>query len=187
MVLPLVTFDTEYSECFHLVLSFILWTYFWNLTLCLCVCVCVWVCVLIAQSYLSLCDPMDCNSPGSSVHGILQGRILEWVAKPFSRVSSQPRDRTHVFCIIGRFFTVWATREAQCWNSCLQEYWSGLPSPSPQELPNPGIEPWSPASQADPLPFELSVQGCREIGHPCGLLVWVKMVQSSLGEQFVII
>ena len=51
-----------------------------------CVCVCVCVCVLVAQSCLTLCDPMDCSLPGSSVHGILQARILEWVA--FSRGSS---------------------------------------------------------------------------------------------------
>ena len=50
-------------------------------------------------------------SPGSSVHGILQARILEWVAIPFSRASSWPRDQTQVSCIAGRFFTVWATRE----------------------------------------------------------------------------
>ena len=47
----------------------------------------------------TLCDLMDCSSPGSSVHEISQARILEWVAIPFSRRSSQPRDRTQVFCI----------------------------------------------------------------------------------------
>ena len=56
---------------------------------------------------------MDCSPPGSSVHGVLQARILEWVAIPFSRGSSQPRDRTQVSCIAGGFFTSWATREAQ--------------------------------------------------------------------------
>ena len=56
-------------------------------------------------------DPMDCCLPDSSVHGILQVRILEWVAIPFSRGSSQPRDRTWVSCTAGRFFTIWATRE----------------------------------------------------------------------------
>ena len=56
---------------------------------------------------------MDYRPPGSSVHGILQARILEWVAIPFSRGSSQPRDWTWVSHITGRFFTVWATREAQ--------------------------------------------------------------------------
>ena len=55
---------------------------------------------------------MDCSSPGSSVHGILQARILEWVTISFSKGSSQPRDQTLVPCITGRFFTGWATREA---------------------------------------------------------------------------
>ena len=68
--------------------------------------------MLLAQSCLILCNPMDCSPPGSSVHGILQARILEWVAIPFSRGSSQPRDWTWVSCIAGGFFTVWATREA---------------------------------------------------------------------------
>ena len=56
---------------------------------------------------------MDCSPPGSSVHGILQARILEWVAIPFSRGSSWPRDQTQVCCIAGGFFTVWATRETK--------------------------------------------------------------------------
>ena len=56
-------------------------------------------CVLVAQSRLTLCDPMDCSPPGSSVRGILQARILEWVAILFSRDSSQHRGRTQVFCI----------------------------------------------------------------------------------------
>ena len=51
---------------------------------------------LVAQLCLTLCDPMDCSPPGSSVHGILQARILEWVSMPFSRGSPQPRDQTHV-------------------------------------------------------------------------------------------
>ena len=59
-----------------------------------------------------LCDPMDCSPPGSSVHGILQARILEWVAISFSRESSRPRDRTQISRIAGRRFNLWATREA---------------------------------------------------------------------------
>ena len=55
---------------------------------------------------------MDCSLPGSSVHGILQARILEWVAISFSRASSQPRVQTWVSCIAGRFFIIWAKREA---------------------------------------------------------------------------
>ena len=62
-------------------------------------------------------QPMDCSPPGSSVHAILQARILEWVAISFSRVSSQTRDWTQVSCLAGRFFTVLATREAMEYNS----------------------------------------------------------------------
>ena len=61
--------------------------------------------VIIAQSCPTLCDPVDCSPPVSSVHGILQARRLEWVAISFSRKSSQPRDETQVSCIAGRFFT----------------------------------------------------------------------------------
>ena len=60
---------------------------------------------------------MSGSLPGSSVHGILQARMLVWVAIPFSRGSSQLRDQTQVSCIAGGFFTIWATGEAQ-------EYWS---------------------------------------------------------------
>ena len=70
------------------------------------------VLLLVTQSCLTLCDPMGCSPPGSSVHGILQTRILEWVAIPFSRGSSQTRDRIQVPCITGRFFTIWIMREA---------------------------------------------------------------------------
>ena len=68
------------------------------------------VCVLLAQSCLTLCNPMDCSSPGSFVHGILQARTLEWVAIPYSRGSSWPRDWTQVSRSAGRFFTIWTTR-----------------------------------------------------------------------------
>ena len=69
--------------------------------------------VLVTQLCPTLCNPVDCSPPGSSVHGILQARILEWVAISFSRGSSPPRDQTRVSCIAGRFFTIWAVREAQ--------------------------------------------------------------------------
>ena len=61
----------------------------------------------IAQSCLTLCDPMDCSLSGSSVHGIFQARVLEWIAISFSRGSSQPRNRIRVSRIAGRCFTVW--------------------------------------------------------------------------------
>ena len=66
-------------------------------------------CVLITLSCLTLCNPMDCSLLGFSVDGILQARILEWIAITFSRRSPQPRDQTLVSCITGRFFTIWAT------------------------------------------------------------------------------
>ena len=121
----------------------------------------------VTQLCPTLCDPMD-----YTVRGILQARILEWVAFPFSRGSSQPRDKTQISHIAGQFFTSWVTREAQ-------EYWSGLrldhtfayamlgasmrnsahgsayPIPSPGDLPDPGIKLGS-ALQADSLPTELS-------------------------------
>ena len=66
----------------------------------------------VAQSCPTLWDPVDCSPPGSSIHGIPQARILEWVAISFSRGSPQPRDRTQVSRIAGRRFNLWATREA---------------------------------------------------------------------------
>ena len=78
----------------------------------ICVCVCVCVCVCILSCVQLFCDPMDYSLPGSSVHGILKARILEWVVISFSRGSSQPRDWTCISCIsalAGRFLTSWAT------------------------------------------------------------------------------
>ena len=65
--------------------------------------------VLVPQLCLTLCDPMNCSLLASSVHGILQARILEWVASSFSRGSSWLRDQTQVSHIAGRFVTIWAT------------------------------------------------------------------------------
>ena len=70
--------------------------------------------VLVAQSCLTLGDPMDSSQPGSSVQGILQARILEWVAIPFSRVSSSTRDQTRVSRIAGNFFTVFCFHYFTC-------------------------------------------------------------------------
>ena len=67
----------------------------------------------VAQSCPTLCNPMDCSLSGSSVHGIFQARVLEWIAISFSRGSSRPRNRTQVSHIAGRCFIIWATREAQ--------------------------------------------------------------------------
>ena len=64
------------------------------------------------QSRPTLCDPMDCSPPGTSIHGIFQARVLEWVAISFSRGCCWPRDQTRVSRIAGRHFIIWATREA---------------------------------------------------------------------------
>ena len=72
-----------------------------------------WKEVKITHSCWILCDPMDCSPPDSSVHGILQARMLEWVAIPFSMRFSPPGDQTRVSCIAGRFFIVWVTRKTQ--------------------------------------------------------------------------
>ena len=80
---------------------------------------CKWL-MLVAQfssvqslsSVQLFCDPMDCSPPPSSVQRILQARILEWLAISYSRGFSQPRDPTQVSCMVGRFFTLWATRDS---------------------------------------------------------------------------
>ena len=107
------------------------------------------LCAVLSHSVMS-----NSVTPWSIAHqaplsmGILQASILEWAAMPSSRGSSQPRNRTQVFHIAGRFFTIQAPREAQ-------EYWSGCPIPSPWDLPISGIEPGTPALQVDSLPAEL--------------------------------
>ena len=116
----------------------------------------IYVCVLCFRffsiiGYYKKVNIVPCESESCSVvsdslwpHGILQARILEWVTFPFYRGSSQPRSPGFE----GRFFISWATREPQ-------EYWSRWTIPFPADLPNPGIEPGSPALQADSLPTEL--------------------------------
>ena len=74
--------------------------------------------VKISQSCPTLWNPMD-----YTIHGMLQARILEWVASSFSRGSSRPRDRTQLSLIVGRHFTIWATREVR-----RQAKWSGIPT-----------------------------------------------------------
>ena len=85
--------------------------------------------VKVTQARPALCNPMD-----HTICGILQARILEWVAFPFSRGSSQPRGQNQISSIADRFFYQLSHREAQ-------EYWSGQPFPSPVDIPDPGIEP----------------------------------------------
>ena len=92
--------DLQYCVNFYCTVEWLSYTF---------CCCCCW---LVTQSCPILCSPTDCNPPGSSVHGILQARILEWVTIPFSRGSSRPRNQTQVSCITGRRFTVWASRGA---------------------------------------------------------------------------
>ena len=111
------------------------------------------------------CDPMDCSLPGSSVHEILQARILEWVAIPFSRRSSQPRDWTQVYCIAGRFLTIWAVLSSVVSNSLwpygLQHARLACPTPTPWARSNscPSSQwchPFHPLSFPSPPTFNLS-------------------------------
>ena len=134
----------------------------------------------VAQLCLTLCDPVDCSPPGSSVHGILQARILEWVAVPVSRGSFEPRSPTlqedaspaeppgkpkyyierkvkvKSLSRVRLFAIPWTVvyQASLSMGFSRQEYWSGLPFPSPGDLPDPGIDPRSPALQADALPSE---------------------------------
>ena len=99
----------------------------------------------VAQSCQTLCDPMDYSLPGSSVHGIFQAIVLEWIAIPFSRGSCQPRDRTRVSRIAERCFTIWATRESTLLMICYAKSLQSCPTlcdpidGSPPGSPVPGI------------------------------------------------
>ena len=102
----------------------------------------------VAQSCPTLCNPMDCNVPGSSFQGIFQARILEWVAISFSKRSSQPRDWTRVSCIVGRCFTIWATREVPRQKPetplilfCFVLFWPRLAACGIL-VPQPGMQPY---------------------------------------------
>ena len=107
------------------------------------------------QSSPTLCDPRDSSPPGSPVPGILQARTMEWVAISFSNAWKW-KVKVKLLNRVWLFVTLWTV-------TCLsplsmgfsrQEYWSGLPCPSPQDLPDPGIEPRSPTLRADTLQSE---------------------------------
>ena len=115
----------------HFNVNFLLYIFFaHDITCCLCVCQslsCVWI-----------CDPMDCSPPGSSVQGILQARVLEWVTISFSGGSSWSRDWTHISCIASRFFTVWVTKEAPSVFRCYKHSVVGEETEA-HWLPTPGL------------------------------------------------
>ena len=101
-------------------------------------------CATLLQSCLTFFDSMDCSPSGSSVQVILQTRILEWLVMPSSRGSSQPRDWTQVSCIVGKLFASLSTiacKSPQSVEIFRQEYWSGLPYPPLEDLPDTGINP----------------------------------------------
>ena len=109
---PTRTPRPDSGGCWHQDLFCIVLNSFIEIPLAYQVCVCVYmsVCVCVQLlSYVRLCDPMDCSPPGSSVYGIFQARILEWVAISFCRGSSQPRDQTRISvspALAGGFFTI---------------------------------------------------------------------------------
>ena len=103
----------------------------------------------VAQSYLTLRDPMDCRVPGSSVHGIFRARVLEWVAIAFSSVSCSVMFNS----LQPTVWVLWTVAHQAHLSMDFfgKEYWNGEPFPSTADLPNPGIKPGSPALQADSL------------------------------------
>ena len=124
----------------------------WSFCCCSCCCLAV---------KLFFCDPIDCNLPGSSVHGIFQARILEWLAISFSRGSSRPRDQTQVSCIAVRLFTDWGTipfcrsvMSNSFWPHGLQHTRLPCPSLTPGAYSNSCLISWWPHEQ-----FEKELQG----------------------------
>ena len=101
----------------------------WNTILLYCFHPLCCVLCLVAQSCLTLSDLTDCSHQAPLSMEILQARILEWVPMPSSRGSSQPRDRTQVSCTAGRFFTIWATREALFPSFTMKQLWLTICSP----------------------------------------------------------
>ena len=121
--------------------------------------------VLAAQLCPILCNPMNCSPPGSFLHGILQARILEWVAIAFSRASSRPRDQTWVSCIVGRFFTA-------CYGASVVSN-SGRPHRrQPTRLPRPWDSPGKNTGVGcHCLLQRMKVKSESEVAQPCPTLI----------------
>ena len=142
-----------------------------------------YVCVLVAQSCPTLCNPMNCSLPGSSVHGVSQARILKWVAIPFSRRSSWFGDLTWVSHTVGRFCTVWTTWEAQLtpridqsgeetgWSDCNTDLtvWDNSTG-APEKRLSIGWAPWWAETLPSPLLPHCRVQS----------LAWASQKQQGL-------
>ena len=99
------------------------------------------VCLLVTQSCLTLCYPMDCSSPGSFVHGILQARILDLVATSFSNMNLSSSSLVAKLCLPLATPQTVACHVPLSMGFSRQEYWSGLPCPAPGEIPNQGSNP----------------------------------------------
>ena len=149
--------------------------------------------------YFILCSKslQLCSSPGSSVHGLLQAKILEWITMPSSRGSSRPRDQTCVscgFCTTGGFFTLEPLGKPKVKVKVAQSYLTHcdtvdytvhgilqasilewLPFPSPGDPPNPEIEPRSPTLQADSLPTEPPREMALFLLYFWRLFYWIKI------------
>ena len=110
---------------------------------------------------------MDCSPPGSSVCGILQARILEWVAISFSKGSSRPRDQTRVSRIAGRCFTIWATRGVPSVSQDAHLRWGEIQLHLPESLGNAGAEESGACTGGVPFRWGLVRHWCPLIGlHP---------------------
>ena len=116
------------------------------------------------QSCPTLCDPIDGSPPGAPIPGILQARALEWVAISFSNAWKW-KVKVKSLSLIRLFATPWtaAYQAPPSMGFSRQEYWSGVPLPSPGHLPDPGVEPRSPALQADSLLSELPANKVAKI------------------------
>ena len=144
--------------------------------------------VLVAQLCLSLWDPTDCIPPGSSIHGISQARVLEWVAVSFSRASSYPRDQAHISCISctgRRILYHWDTWEA-LWSwlgqvysrlrlhACQEERWKDPRGCKRRESPENDLNfKWVTYPHTDPLTGDRNPTGSRCLNIICLITGWL--------------
>ena len=124
--------------------------------------------VWFGHSFVSnSCNPVDCSLPGSSVHGILQARILEWVAISFSRESSQSRDWMLVSCIVSGFFT----SEPPRWDGWLEQITKSQGHSQRGPGCHPPCLPWGPQSHRRP-----ECESCKSLlKTPCGINTWCEL------------